>query len=297
MKNNTIKHLLIILIALLVAALVTVAGSQSSSHVVGWPLFALCAVLAFVIQWLAFIPAWTAQTEKFFDLTGSLTFITLILVALLLSPEPDARSLLLALLVTVWAVRLGSFLFLRIRKDGSDGRFDEIKPVFTRFLLTWTLQGLWVLLTMSGALVAITSSERVPLEFFAFAGLLVWLAGFSLEVTADAQKRRFREDPANAGRFISTGLWAWSRHPNYLGEILLWIGVFLIAVPVLSGWQWVIIISPVFITLLLTRVSGIPLLEARAARRWGNDPEYQQYLATTPRLLPLPTRSRSASQP
>jgi len=296
MKNNTIKHLLIILIVLLIAALVTVAGSQGSIRVAGWPLFALCAVLAFVIQWLAFIPAWKAQTEKYFDLTGSLTFISLILLALLLSPEPDTRSLLLAVLVSVWAIRLGSFLFLRIRKDGSDGRFDEIKPVFTRFLLTWTLQGLWVFLTMSAALVAITSSEREPLEFFAFAGLLVWLSGFSLEVIADAQKRQFRNDPANAGKFINTGLWAWSRHPNYFGEILLWTGVTLIAVPVLSGLQWVIIISPVFVTLLLTRVSGIPLLEARAARRWGNDPEYQQYLATTPRLVPLP-RGRSASQP
>jgi steroid 5-alpha reductase family enzyme len=296
MKNNTIKHLLIILIVLLIAALVTVAGSQGSIRVAGWPLFALCAVLAFVIQWLAFIPAWKAQTEKYFDLTGSLTFISLILLALLLSPEPDTRSLLLAMLVSVWAIRLGSFLFLRIRKDGSDGRFDEIKPVFTRFLLTWTLQGLWVFLTMSAALVAITSSEREPLEFFAFAGLLVWLSGFSLEVIADAQKRQFRNDPANAGKFINTGLWAWSRHPNYFGEILLWTGVTLIAVPVLSGLQWVIIISPVFVTLLLTRVSGIPLLEARAARRWGNDPEYQQYLATTPRLVPLP-RGRSASQP
>lgn len=296
MKNNTIKHLLIILTVLLIAALVAVAGGQGSITVAGWPLFALCAVLAFVIQWLAFIPAWKAQTEKFYDLTGSLTFISLTLVALLLSPEPDARSLLLVLLVLVWAIRLGSFLFLRIRKEGSDGRFDEIKPVFTRFLLTWTLQGLWVFLTLSAALVVITASVRVPLEFFAFAGLLVWLTGFSLEVIADAQKRRFRNDPANAGRFINTGLWAWSRHPNYFGEILLWLGVTLIAVPVLSGWQWVIIISPVFVTLLLTRVSGIPMLEARAAKRWGNDPEYQLYLATTSRLVPLPP-SRSASQP
>ncbi len=296
MKNNTIKHLLIILTVLLIAALVAVAGGQGSITVAGWPLFALCAVLAFVIQWLAFIPAWKAQTEKFYDLTGSLTFISLTLVALLLSPEPDARSLLLALLVLVWAIRLGSFLFLRIRKEGSDGRFDEIKPVFTRFLLTWTLQGLWVFLTLSAALLVITASARVPLEFFAFAGLLVWLTGFSLEVIADAQKRRFRNDPANAGRFINTGLWAWSRHPNYFGEILLWLGVTLIAVPVLSGWQWVIIISPVFVTLLLTRVSGIPMLEARAAKRWGNDPEYQLYLATTSRLVPLPP-GRSASQP
>ena len=107
---------------------------------------------------------------------------------------------------------------------------------------------------------------------------------------ADLQKSRFRADPANRGRFISTGVWAWSRHPNYFGEIVIWVGVFVIAAPVLRGWQWVGILSPVFVTLLLTRVSGIPLLEKRADRQWGGRPEYEAYKARTSVLVPRPPR-------
>jgi steroid 5-alpha reductase family enzyme len=124
-------------------------------------------------------------------------------------------------------------------------------------------------------------------------GVIVWLIGFAIEVVADTQKRRFRADPANAGRFISTGLWSRSRHPNYFGEILLWSGVALMAVPTLSGWRWVVLISPVFVWLLLTRVSGVPLLEARAAARFGDDLAYGAYVKHTPVLVPRltnPTR-------
>jgi steroid 5-alpha reductase family enzyme len=110
--------------------------------------------------------------------------------------------------------------------------------------------------------------------------------GFALEAVADQQKRRFRERPENAGRFIATGLWAWSRHPNYFGEILLWTGVALVALPALDGWQLATLLSPVFVTLLLTRVSGVPLLEERADARWGDDPEYLAYKKRTPLLVP-----------
>jgi steroid 5-alpha reductase family enzyme len=120
--------------------------------------------------------------------------------------------------------------------------------------------------------------------------LFVWIVGFTVEVVSDRQKRRFRQDPANAGRFITTGLWAWSRHPNYFGEIVLWLGIALIALPALSGWQYVTLISPLFVYLLLSRVSGIPPLESRAEERWGNDPEFQAYKARTPVLFPRLSR-------
>ena len=100
------------------------------------------------------------------------------------------------------------------------------------------------------------------------------------------QKRRFRADPANKGQFIHTGLWARSRHPNYFGEIVLWIGIAIITLPVLRGWHWVTLISPVFVTLLLTRVSGIPLLEKRADERWGGQEDYETYKVRTPVLIP-----------
>jgi steroid 5-alpha reductase family enzyme len=277
-------------LAVIAAALVAVAGSQGGQTVGAFPIFALCFLTAFVIQWLAFIPAYLSQTEKFYDLTGSLTYITVIVLAVLLSNPKDARSLLFLALVGIWAVRLGSFLFMRIRRAGEDTRFDEIKPSFPRFLLTWTLQGLWVSLTLSAALAAITSMRHVDFGIFAALGLVVWLVGFGIEVAADQQKKTFRADPANAGKFIQSGLWAWSRHPNYFGEIVLWIGVALIAVPVLRGWQWVTLISPIFVFLLLTRVSGVPMLEARADEKWGGQPEYEAYKAKTPVLLMKPPK-------
>jgi steroid 5-alpha reductase family enzyme len=208
------------------------------------------------------------------------------LIAVLLSPVIDSRSLLLLALVAIWAVRLGTFLFRRIHKAGKDGRFDEIKPSFFRFLNIWTLQGLWVSFTVAAALAAITTTTRKELGLFALFGVLIWIFGFIFEVVADMQKSRFRADPDNEGKFIRTGLWARSRHPNYFGEIILWIGVAIIAVPVLRGWQWVTLISPLFVTLLLTRVSGIPLLEKRANEKWGGQDEYEAYKERTPVLIP-----------
>jgi steroid 5-alpha reductase family enzyme len=198
----------------------------------------------------------------------------------------------LAAMVVVWAVRLGSFLFIRVRRDGSDGRFDAIKVDPVAFLATWTLQALWVSVTAAAALAALTVPEGLG-GVWAVVGLVVWGKGFAIEVIADAQKRRFRANAANAGRFITSGLWSRSRHPNYFGEILLWCGVALMAVPTLSGWRWLVLISPVFVWLLLTRVSGVPLLEARAAARFGDDPAYGAYVARTPVLVPQltsPTR-------
>jgi steroid 5-alpha reductase family enzyme len=210
------------------------------------------------------------------------------IIAVLAGPLVDVRSILLLTLVVIWAARLGIFLFSRIHKAGKDARFDEIKPSFVRFLLTWTLQGLWVALTLSAALAAITTTTRKNVGVFALSGFLVWSFGFAIEVTADIQKGRFRAHPENKGKFIYTGLWAWSRHPNYFGEIVLWIGVAIVALPVLRGWQWVTLISPVFVTVLLTRISGVPLLEKRADEKWGGQEDYETYKERTPVLIPRP---------
>lgn len=262
------------------------AGSQGGSLVLGVPLFALAVGLAYVIQWLVFIPSYLRQTEKFFDITGSLTYISVTTLALLFSSAMDARAILLWALVVIWAARLGTFLFRRIQRAGKDDRFDDLKPSFIRFLNVWTIQGLWVTFTAAAALVAITTSTRKELDAFALVGLIVWVFGFTIEVIADTQKNRFNADPANKGKFIQTGLWSRSRHPNYFGEIVLWIGVALIALPVLQGWQWVALISPVFVTILLTRISGVPLLEAKADKKWGGQPEYEEYKKRTPVLIP-----------
>jgi steroid 5-alpha reductase family enzyme len=275
---------------LLIAAGLAFAGSQGGYDISGFPIYALCIAVAFVIQWIAFVPAYLYRTEKFYDLTGSVTYITVIAIAILLSPVVDARSLLLLGIIAIWAIRLGSFLFMRIQAAGEDRRFREIKKSFARFLLTWTLQGLWVAFSLAAALAAITSTLRLDLELFAILGFLVWLLGFGFEVIADSQKSKFKSLPENKDKFIKTGLWSWSRHPNYFGEIVLWIGVAIIALPILRGWQWVTLISPVFIIILLTRISGVPLLEKRADEKWGGQPEYEAYKAGTSVLIPMPPK-------
>jgi steroid 5-alpha reductase family enzyme len=286
MNKTDRNSLLVFPVLILIGLGVAYAGSQGGATAFGIPLFGLAVGLAFLIQWLAFIPAYLFQTEKFFDLTGSLTYISVTIIAVLLSPVVDARSLLLLALVVIWAARLGTFLFTRIRKAGKDSRFDEIKPNFMRFLNTWTLQGLWVTLTLAAALVAITTTTRRELGLFAWLGLLIWIFGFAFEVVADAQKSRFKANPDNKGKFIHTGLWARTRHPNYFGEIVLWIGIAVIALPVLRGWQWFALISPVFVAFLLTRVSGVPMLEKSADEKWGGQPDYEAYKASTPVLIP-----------
>jgi steroid 5-alpha reductase family enzyme len=280
-------------IVILVALGVALAGSQGGDSVLGIPIFALVVAVIFVIQWVGFIAAYLLQTEKFFDLTGSITYISVTIMAVWLSSVVDGRTILLLILVVIWAGRLGIFLFRRILKAGKDARFDDLKVSFVRFLNTWTLQGLWVTLTLAAALAAITTAIRKELGLFAMVGALVWIFGFAIEATADAQKSRFRADPENKGKFIDTGLWSWSRHPNYFGEIVLWVGVAIIALPVLRGWQWVTLISPVFVTLLLTRISGVPILEKRADEKWGGQEDYEAYKERTPVLIPRPPKSGS----
>jgi len=286
MKKTDRNALITFPILVLIGLLVAIAGSQGGSRFAGLPVFALLVGMAFLIQWLVFIPAYLRQTEKFFDLTGSLTYISVSTLALLLSTSVDSRAILVWALVVIWAARLGTFLFGRIKKAGKDDRFDEIKPSFIRFLNVWTIQGLWVTFTMVAALITITTTTRKELDLFALIGLLVWVFGFTMEVMADYQKSRFNADKANQGKFIQSGLWSRSRHPNYFGEITLWIGVMIIALPVLHGWQWVALISPVFVALLLTRVSGIPLLEKKADQKWGGQEAYETYKKQTPVLIP-----------
>jgi steroid 5-alpha reductase family enzyme len=275
-------------IVILAAVGIALAGSQGGATVLGVPLFVLAVGVIFVIQWVGFIAAYLLRTEKFYDLTGSITYIAVTIMAVLLSPEIDGRSILLLVLVVIWAARLGTYLFRRVLKTGKDARFDEIKVSFIRFLNTWTLQGLWVTFTLAAALAAITTTTRKELGWVALIGVLVWLFGFGLESVSDAQKSHFRANPANKGKFIHTGLWAWSRHPNYFGEIVLWIGVAIITLPVLQGWQWVTLISPVFVALLITRISGVPILEKRADETWGGQEAYEAYKKRTSVLIPWP---------
>ena len=280
------KKLAFILLAVGLPLAVAGLANPTGASINGWPAAATLALSAFVIQWLAFIPARLFQTERFYDLTGSATYIFVTLGAVAVASQPTGAQWLIALMIFIWAARLGSFLFRRIHATGGDQRFEQIKVSSSRFFVAWTLQGTWVVMTSCAAVTAILSTEQPPFGPVYIVGVLMWATGFAIEVIADRQKSRFREDPANAGQFINVGLWARSRHPNYFGEILLWAGIAVMAIPYLSGTQWVVMLSPLFVYALLTRISGIPTLVKRGQELWGDDPAYQAYVANTPRLVP-----------
>lgn len=285
MNKIVMQSLMGTIAALLIGTLIAFAGSQGGLIVAGVPAFALCAVVALLIQWIVYIPSQLAKTEHYYDLTGSFTYISVILFSLIAAGQFDDRSLMVAAFCLIWAGRLGSFLFLRVKQAGFDRRFSKMMEVPMQFFMTWTIQGLWVVVTLAAGLAVITS-EAVPLDIWAYVGAGVWVIGFAIEVIADSQKSAFRRE--NKSGFITSGLWSWSRHPNYFGEIVLWLGIAIIAVPVLEGWQWATMISPIFVVVLLTQISGVRMLERSGQKRWGDDEDYQRYVKNTSVLVLLP---------
>ena len=277
-----IVNLLISLVVFLIA--ISIANATGNSLVVE------AVLIAFIIQWAAFIPAYAFQTEKFYDLTGTLTYLTVTWYTLYMSSEKftnlNGASIAIVLFISLWAIRLGSFLFSRIHKDGEDKRFRTIKPSATQFFMTWTLQGLWVSLCSMCALTAISSESGVVVNAFYYLGVGLFIYGFYTEVKADNEKSKFRSVPDNRDKFITTGLWAKSRHPNYFGEIVLWAAIAVISLPSLSGLQYITLISPIFTYVLLVHVSGVRMLEARGQKKWGHLEEYKAYQKSTPMLFP-----------
>ncbi len=288
MNKSDIKSVIGIILATALAIGVALAGGYNGAKLGNVPLFWILVGGAFLIQWIVFVFAYVQKSEKFYDLTGSLTYLSLTTFAVLAIPKIDDRAILLLVMVVIWATRLGTFLFLRVQQQGKDDRFDEIKVSFTRFLLTWTLQGLWVTFTAAAAFAAITSNVRKDLGWLALIGFVVWAFGYLFELVSDTQKSAFKANPENEGKFIQSGLWAWSRHPNYFGEIVIWLGVAIVALPVLKGWALLTLISPIWVIIQLTVISGVPMLEKKADKRWGDQDNYQTYKKNTPVLIPRP---------
>lgn len=287
--NANVKAYTTTIVSVCICIMVAIASAQRGLIIDEYPLLFICLFSTFIIQWVVFLPSFYWHTEKFYDLTGSVTYIFITLVALyhkaqFIGPRADIRSLLLAVIIIIWALRLGSFLFMRILKDKEDRRFNEWKFSFPLFLRTWTLQGMWIFLTSVAAITAISTRKIVAPDLLLFIGAFLWLFGFLFETISDFQKRKFKLN--NKDGFITSGLWSVSRHPNYFGEIVLWVGVAIIAFPTLYGWQYVSLVSPLFVYLLLTRVSGIPLLEEHAEKKWGKDKKYISYKENTPELFP-----------
>ena len=249
------------------------------------PLVKNLILLIFCIQWISFIPAFIFQTEKFYDLTGSITYLTTVFTALYITDSGNISDYVIVSCVAIWAIRLGSFLFMRIHKAGEDRRFRDIKPNFTRFFMTWTLQGMWVSMCLLCVLTALSSYSGIIVNNIFYIGLIIFISGFIIEVLADHQKTVFRKNIDNKDKFISSGLWSYSRHPNYFGEILLWLGIAVMSFSSLEGFQYFTLISPIFVYILLVYISGIRMLENQANKKWGHLDSYKEYLKNTPRLF------------
>ena len=278
--KNSIFHILVSIVVFLIAYLI--------AYCTALPVVKSSVIIAFIMQWVLFLPAYFLQTEKFYDIVGSSTYLTVVLYTFFssyISSGFNIGNLIISFLIITWALRLGFFLFLRICKEGEDKRFKFIKPSATRFFMTWTLQGMWVSVCSLSALTAMSSPTGVVVNGMLFIGISIFIFGLLLEIIADYQKTQFRNQPENKGHFISSGLWAYSRHPNYVGEIVLWTGVSVMSFSSLSGVQYIALISPIFTYLLIVYVSGVRILEASGEKRWGHLKSYQEYLKNTPSLL------------
>ena len=245
-------------------------------------------MLAFLIQWLAYIPAYIFQTEIFYDLTGSLSYLTVIWFVFFSSNNLSGlniQNLIVVTLISIWAIRLGTFLFGRIHKDGEDKRFRTIKTSASQFFMTWTLQGMWVSICTMCAITAISSSQGIIANTLFYLGLAFFIVGFAIEVVSDKQKSAFRAVPENKEKFITSGLWSKSQHPNYFGEILLWSAIALLSISSLNGTQYLTLISPIFTYVLLVYISGVRMLDDMGNKKWGHLEEYKEYKRNTPTLF------------
>ena len=280
------KNSLLIFVILFFCLTLCYLASENTIVFLGYPLMYQIFILTFLVQFIVFLPSYSYQTEHYYDLTGGLTFISVILFSLYakyITLGLDLRSTIIGLMIVIWALRLSSFLFLRVKKVGEDVRFKEIKKSFSRFLLAFTLQGFWVFMCTFPALIVLTSSN-FEVDIFLILGSSLWLFGFLYEVIADKQKSNFNIN--NKGKFISSGLWSLSRHPNYFGEITLWTGITIISITVLSGFQYLALLTPLFIFRLLNNISGVNLLEDIGNKRWGSEKDYQTYIKKTPKFFP-----------
>ena len=255
------------------------------------PIFILIMSSIYFIHWIVFLPSFIIRSEKYFDITGTFAYLfSLSLIFYFLITTQNViklRSLTIFMLISIWSIRLGYFLFSRIIREKQDKRFANLKKSFSKFFVTWTVSGMWVFITSLNGLTVIVNNVSYYNDFFYFIGLIIWIVGFLIEVISDEQKRRFKINVENKNKFISTGLWKISRHPNYFGEMLIWIGIALISFPTLVGFQYFTLISPIFVIWLLTNISGINLLEEKADLKWGQITSYIEYKENTPILIPF----------
>ena len=233
------------------------------------------------------------RDATFIDAFWGAGFVLIAGASAVATPPTDARNALLLVLVTIWAARLGWHLFARWRRMGhEDSRYAAMRAKAGDTFAGWSLWSIfWVqgaiMWVISWPLQAAMAAPSVPFGWLDYLGSAIAMGGIVLETIADIQLARFMEDPKNRGKVLDTGAWAWSRHPNYFGDAATWWGLFLIALAGSGAW-WTVL-SPLLMTFLLLRVSGVALTEKDiAARR----PGYVDYTKRTNTFIPRPPKRR-----
>ncbi|MEC8460636.1 MAG: DUF1295 domain-containing protein [Pseudomonadota bacterium] len=282
---SSLQSLLGIWVCLCICLLWAMLGFNMQNSQYLSPFFYLGCV-SFGIHLLGFLPSYVYATEHYFDLTGAIAHVSMVLVAWAIQPPLNIGAWIGGCCVLLWATRLGLFLFMRVKRDHKDDRFSKIKHRFWWFLMTWVISATWVFVTQGPILLAILNGAFNN-SWWQVVGGVIWSLGFILEVVSDEQKRRFKRSQSRSRTpFICSGLWAYSRHPNYLGEITLWIGLAVYSVPSLLTWQYPVLISPCLVALLLIKVSGINMLEVKAEKKWGQRKDWERYKQDTALLIP-----------
>ncbi len=221
------------------------------------------------------------------DIGWALSFVLIVWAYFFLGDGAFLRSFVLALMVTIWGLRLAYFLFDRYRLNEEDPRYAEIRLRWGeensdfKFFLMFLFQGLLALILSIPFLIVCRDTDT-PWPATDFWGFAIWAFGLAGEAIADKQLADFRDHPGNQGKICQEGLWRYSRHPNYFFEWIVWVGYFLYAVS--SPWGWLAIISPALILLLLLKISGIPLTEAHALKTKGD--AYREYQRVTSAFIP-----------
>lgn len=252
-----------------------------------WGIIVIALASSLSINFVLFIIAYRLQSDKLTDISYALSFFTIDIISLLHTNRYNLFSFIIFALPALWAVRIGVFLLIRVMKVGKDRRFDDIRTSFVRFGKFWLGQAITAWILMLPIVLALNRKGRV--SFLLILGAVIWLCGLLIEALADYQKFAFKLDKNNEGRWIQEGLWKYSRHPNYFGEILVWCGVYVSCFASLSSiGRLVGLASPLLITWVLLFVSGVPLLEKSADQRWGKLKDYKEYKQRTHLLAPLP---------
>lgn len=249
----------------------------------------IALAISIAVQVFFFIFAAIRKTDIFTDLSYGITFVIVSWFALFSSRYFAANpKWIIILLISIWGVRLAGYLFMRILTIKKDRRFDEIREDPLRFALFWLFQGISVWVILLPALIFIMYSEITAISMISWIGALVALAGIFIETVADQQKFDFKNE--NPDKWTDIGLWRFSRHPNYFGELLMWWGIFIFVLPFLENIQFLSVIGPIWITALLLFITGIPTIESRYDKKYANSKEYQKYKKETSLLVPMPKK-------